>query len=140
MEDITLTGEPVFVPVPLQYTGFLCIFDVGHAWNLRQFLQELHKHTSPTPHHTLLCKRKVQLRKSRCSLYLELLLKPRAPGLWVLFPHVCNDCPQLVGNHSSVSTAQVFINGIMDEGILVLVEDQSALLMNDYISKTLTQL
>ena len=38
----TLTGEPVLVSVPLHYAGFLCIVDVCHAWNLRQFLQELH--------------------------------------------------------------------------------------------------
>ena len=37
-----LTGEPVFVSVPLHYAGFLCKVDVCLAWNLRQFLQELH--------------------------------------------------------------------------------------------------
>ena len=36
---------------------------------------------------------------------------------------ISDDCPQLMGNHSSVSTAQVVIEGIMDEGILVLWKD-----------------
>ena len=48
------------------------------------------------------------------------MLKPREAGLWVLFLHVCNDHSQFMGNHSSVSTAQVVVKGIMDEGILVL--------------------
>ena len=37
-----LTREPVFVSVSLHYAGFLCEVDVCHAWNWRQFLQELH--------------------------------------------------------------------------------------------------
>ena len=40
-----LTGKPVFVSVPLHYAGFLSKVDVCCAWNLRQFLQELHSNT-----------------------------------------------------------------------------------------------
>ena len=56
-------------------------------------------------------------------LHLKLLLKAWAVCLWVLFLHVCDDCPKFMSNHSSVSTAKVVIEGIMDEGILVLWKD-----------------
>ena len=61
-------------------------------------------------------------------VYLELLLKPRVTGLRVLFLHICNDHSQFMGNHSSISTAQVVIEGIMDEDILVLYEERTSLL------------
>ena len=35
--------------------------------------------------------------------------------------HVCDNCPELVGSNSSIPTAQVIIQSIMDEDILVLV-------------------
>ena len=62
------------------------------------------------------------------AVYLKLLLKPREAGLCILFLHVCNDHSQFMGNHSSVSTAQVVIEGIMDEGILVLYGERTSLL------------
>ena len=49
------------------------------------------------------------------EVYLQLLLKSRDTGLWVLFLHVCNDHSQFMGNHSCASTAQVVIADIMDE-------------------------
>ena len=35
--------------------------------------------------------------------------------------HVCDNCLELVGSNSSIPTAQVIIQSIMDEDILVLV-------------------
>ena len=49
-EDVTLTGEPVLVSVPLHYAGFLCKVHICLARNLRQLLQELHKHTLSDPY------------------------------------------------------------------------------------------
>ena len=60
------------------------------------------------------------------ALHLKLLLKAWALCSWVLFLQISDDCPQFMGNHSSVSTAQVVIEGIMDEGILVLWKDHAA--------------
>ena len=60
------------------------------------------------------------------ALHLKLLLKTWALCLWVLCLQICDDCPQFMGHHSSVSTAQVVIEGIMDEGILVLWKDHAA--------------
>ena len=96
IEDVTLTRKPVLVSVPLHYAGFLCIVDVSHAWTLRQFLQELHtfisvNHPQLTTH--TLHKIRACSANKRCWLYLELLLKPRALGLWDLFLHVSNDHP-----------------------------------------------
>ena len=115
-----LTREPVLVSVPLHYAGFLCEVDVCCAWKLRQFLQELHSN-AVNPHHTY-----IHITKSsqfKYILHLKLLLKAWALCLWVLFVHACDDCPKFMGNHSSVSTTQVVIEGIMDEGILVLWKD-----------------
>ena len=53
-------------------------------------------------------------------VYLKLFLKSWALSLWVLFPQICHDNMEIMGSHSSVSTVQVVVEGIMDEGILVL--------------------
>ena len=123
-EGVTLTGEPVLVSIPLHYAGFLCKVVVSHAWNLRQFLQELHNYISS--HHNLhnLFYTTIAFQpniKNWCKLYLKLLVKPSAPSLWVLFLHVWGDQFQIVGHHSSIAAAEVVIEGIMDEGILLLV-------------------
>ena len=60
------------------------------------------------------------------ALHLKLLLKPWALCLWVLCLQISDDCPQFMGSHSSVSTAQVVIEGIMDECILVLWKGHAA--------------
>ena len=53
-------------------------------------------------------------------LHLKLLLKAWALSVWILIFQISNDCPKFMGNYSSASTAQVVIEGIMDEGILIL--------------------
>ena len=112
-----LTGEPVLVSVSFSYTGFLRKVDVCRTWNLRQFLQELHS-KAVKRHHTYI--HITNSSQFRYILHLKLLLKAGTLCLWVLRLQISDDCPQFMGNHSSVSTAQVVIEGIMDEGILVL--------------------
>ena len=128
-----LTGEPVLVSVPLHYAGFLRKVDVCRAWNWRQFLQELHTCIyvdSNTMKFTklsyLLSHYKLKSDGNIKAIHLKLLLKTGALCLWVLCLQISDDCPKFMGNHSSVPTAQVVIEGIMDEGILVLWKDHAA--------------
>ena len=140
--EMRLTGEPVLVSVPLRYAWFLRKVDVCRAWNRRQFLQELHtciyiyiwQHNEIhkiiilsyyNSHYKLKSDGNIE------ALHLKLLLKTCALCSWVLFLQISDDCLQFMGNHSSVSTAQVVIEGIMDEGILVLYGKITLLLMTN---------
>ena len=67
---------------------------------------------------------KLQIR--RCSRYLELLLISSASALGVFFLHAWDYQFQIMGNHSSVPAAHVVIEGIMNEGILLLHSERQA--------------
>ena len=56
-------------------------------------------------------------------MYLKLSLKATLSILF--FAHVINDLSELVGHHTSVSTGNIVLQGIMDEYILILHEQKT---------------
>ena len=90
----------------------VCMY-ISKQWNPQ------HYHTDYNSHYKLKSDGNIE------ALHLKLLLKTWALCLRVLCLQI-SDCPQFMDSHSSVSTAQVVIEGIMDEGILVLWKDHAA--------------